>query len=278
MANDEIPEGASYTRRPAVIAEIESALPRPPATWVALANTPESRGGMSSEAMVHLVRRLRHEPDARRVFGQLALALDGRIAKVVQRWARGFDQVTTEEIALDVGRLVLELCIGDGSAQAADFLEASFSVGVKRHTLHAVEKRRRVPKPHAVAAALAKLERGERPVEGDGGPGGDPDPEDDRGDLGGDPRTDTAHDPERTLVAAEASARTPEAIRAALAHVKNPRHREAVVLHHLEGWPITDQDPYTETLCRHFGVSDRQIRTWIATAFAQMRKSLGGAS
>jgi hypothetical protein len=41
---------------------------------------------------------------------------------------------------------------------------------------------------------------------------------------------------------------------------------------------ITDQDPYANSLCHHFGVSDRQIREWIATAFAQMRRAIGETS
>jgi DNA-directed RNA polymerase specialized sigma24 family protein len=122
-----------------------------------------------------------------------------------------------------------------------------------------------------------RLEHGERPAEGDGSADGDVDPEDDRGDVGGDPRADAALDPERALIARQQAVLGPEAIRAALANVRDPRHREAVVLHHLEGWPIVDQDPAIETLCKRFGVGDRQIRTWIATAFAQMRRAIGAA-
>jgi hypothetical protein len=60
-----------------------------------------------------------------------------------------------------------------------------------------------------------------------------------------------------------------------LAAVSDPRHREAVMLHHLHGWPITDKDPETPTLCKHFDMTARQIQNWIRTAFDEMRAAVG---
>src|SRR4030095_4194144 len=48
-----------------------------------------------------------------------------------------------------------------------------------------------------------------------------------------------------------------------LAAVSNPLHREAFVLHCLQGWPLYDADETIPTLSTHFCKSARQIQTWI---------------
>jgi DNA-directed RNA polymerase specialized sigma24 family protein len=230
--------------------EIAQALARDPSKW--------ARGGYESETIVHLVRHLRASKENARVMGDLILVLDRRVTRIVARWARGFDEVTTEEIALEVGRAVIEICLGEGPPRAADFLEASFTTGVKRRTLDAVAKRRHLAKPYEVAAAERRAEKPRRHDQ----------PRDLEGVEG-----QTVADPEEAL---RSGGDPPAAdkIRAGLAAIQDPRHREAVILHHLKGWPITDKDPTVPTLCEHFGVTDRAIRKWIATAFAEMRRAI----
>jgi DNA-directed RNA polymerase specialized sigma24 family protein len=238
-----------YVRRPSVDDEIAHALARDPSTWGA---------GFESETIVHLVRHLHATSASWRVMGDLILILDRRVTRIVARHARGFDEVTTEEIALEVGRAVIELCLGEGPPRAADFLEASFSTAVKRRTLDAVVKRKHLAKPHEVAVAERRARN--------------PRPHDTPRDLEG-MDGQTVADPEEALRSG-GDAPAAEMIRKGLAAIEDPRHREAVILHHLKGWPISVEDPKVATLCTHFGVTDRAIRKWIATAFAEMRRAI----
>jgi DNA-directed RNA polymerase specialized sigma24 family protein len=208
------------------------------------------------------VRHLAPRVDQRVAMGELVLVLDARVCTIARRFARGFDETTSEEIALEVGQAVMELMLGQ-EPERADFLEASFLLAVKGRVIDAADKRRRVAKPHEVAKAEAKRKNPKKYEIVEEAFGID---------------DATAADPQKHLLAAESEAMKPELIRKALDHIKNPKHREAVILHHLQGWPITDQDPEVDSLCHHFGVSDRQIREWIATAFAQMRRAIGETS
>jgi hypothetical protein len=251
-------EGRTLTRRAAVEAEIVAALTQAPKAWAAMAKRAEGPRGMSSEAIVHLVRHLAPRLDQRVAMGELLLVLDTRVCAVTRRFARGFDPTTTEEIALEVGQSVMEIMLGPES-ERSDFLEASFREAVKGRVLNAVEKRRHMAKPHEVAKAGAKRKNPKKYEIVDEAFG-----------------IDDAHatDPQKRFLEAESEA----LVRNAIDRVKNPKHREAVILHHLRGWPITDQDPDAHSLCHHFGVSDRQIREGIATAFAQMRRAIGETS
>ena len=61
----------------------------------------------------------------------------------------------------------------------------------------------------------------------------------------------------------------------AVESVKDRRHVDAVILHYVRGWPITDHDPTKPSLERHFGKSGRQIQNWIKSALATMRVAIG---
>jgi DNA-directed RNA polymerase specialized sigma24 family protein len=244
-----------YARRPEVLDEIRQALARDPSTW--------ARSGFQPETMAHLVRHLRAEKANARVMGDLILAVDRHVTRIVARFARGYDRVTTEEIALEVGRGVMELCLGEGPPNQAEFLEASFLTAVKRRTIDAVNKRNYAAKAYEAAMAVRKVEK--------------PRPHDKPPDLEG-VQGETVADPEEVLLSDADPPPAAEKIRLGLAAIKDPRHREAVILHYLKGWPISDKDPMALTLCSHFDVTDRAIRKWIATAFGEMRRAIGDKS
>jgi hypothetical protein len=65
-------------------------------------------------------------------------------------------------------------------------------------------------------------------------------------------------------------------IEKALRFVTDPKHRDAINLRYLQGWPITSQDPRKSCLTRHFKISARQIQTWIDIALKQMRDGMMG--
>jgi hypothetical protein len=85
---------------------------------------------------------------------------------------------------------------------------------------------------------------------------------------------DAAPGPEQLALLAEAARLQPELIRKAHAAIKDERHREAIILH-FQGWQLESTDPQIITLSTHFGISGRQIQTWLKTAIKEMRTALG---
>jgi DNA-directed RNA polymerase specialized sigma24 family protein len=164
--------------------------------------------------------------------------------------AKGFFRSVRDEITEHVSLKVVELVLEEAPTRKGEFLEVGFRRVVKGLTLNEVEKRRGEPCPHQFSPLADDPENtGDCSAElADRGPG-----------------------PEEVVQTRERC----QLIRAKIGSITDRRHREAVILHHLQGWPITDQDPTTPTLTKHFGVTDRTIRNWMRQALAEIRKALG---
>lgn len=67
----------------------------------------------------------------------------------------------------------------------------------------------------------------------------------------------------------------PEMIQRLLGAITDLRHREAVVLRYLKGWPVTAKQVDAPSLITYFKKKDRTIRNWLATAREQMGTVLG---
>lgn len=239
-------DGDLYTRRPDVEAEIARMIVLDPSRWTAAA--------LRSETIVHLVRRL-WPTEEKTVLGRLLDELAKRTTRIATASARGFSPTITEEIVGVVGLEVIELVLTDKITGQSEFLECSFDLAVQRRAFKQAAKRKRL-----------RLTR-QFPL---------------HASEDGDSVTDGAHSvpddgpsPEDLVAEREFRALAPAQISRALAAISNPDHRVAVVLHHLQGWPITDQDPSRQTVSTHFGVCDRTIRNWMRTAFSEMRNALG---
>jgi hypothetical protein len=135
-------KGKAYTRHVDVEEEIVRLLSEARSTWVA--------NGLKSETIVHLLRRLRAECDLE-TFGKLFEHLDKRIVRIVEDNAKGFDSVTTEEIAIKVGERIIQRILADPPTRSTEFLEIAFRQAVKRVTLNEVESRSNDPKLHQFA-------------------------------------------------------------------------------------------------------------------------------
>ena len=238
--------GDAYTRRPDVEAEIERMLALDPSQWTA--------AGLKSETVAHLIRRL-WPTGEKTVLGRLLDALAKRTTRIATASARGFSPTITEEIVGAVGLEVMELALAEQTSGQSEFLECSFDLAVQRRALKQAAKRKHLRRtrqfPTHVSEDDGAVTDGAQTVADDG-----PSPED--------------------LVAErEFRALAPAQISRALAAVSNPDHRLAVSLHHLQGWPITDQDANRQTVSTYFGVCDRTIRNWMRTAFSEMRNALG---
>ena len=230
--------GKPYVRSDVVSGEIAEALGTDVSTW------PSAK--LRSETLVHLIRVLCGTGGEESQLGPLVQKLGTHIAQIAKDFAKGFDRTTTEEIVVNVGKDVIALVLSESPTRQSEFLEVNFRVAVKRRTLNEVEKRQHYPRKRELVAVEGKA----NPLESvaDDGP-----------------------TPEVSAIQSEAR----DLVKKGLGAVSDPRHREAVMLHHLQGWPITHKDPETPTLCKHFDMTARQIQNWMRTAFAEMRAAVG---
>ena len=246
--------GCPYTRRQDVEEQICRVRDADPATWPALAKAPAgSDNRLKSEVIVHLARILRNRGETA-IAGQLIEQLARRLGKTATASAKGFDQTTTEEIVCQVGERVIELILADIPSRESEFLEIAFALAVKRRTLKVVEKRKNQPQTYHFATSNDA---------GDGSDGTIANPLDGMADSG--------PSPEEISIARE----RPDVLRRCLGAITNPRHREAVVLHFFEDWPIESKDKTKPSLCTHFRISARQINNWLAKAFEEVRAMAG---
>ena len=245
-------DGQLYTRRADVKAIIVDMLARPVQEWPEAASKTGS-DTLPSEALVFLIRRIRH--DEKNVLGALIDVLTQRIVRTARRWSRGFDPVQTEEILVHVEDRIYQRLFAATPSPQTEFLEVAFHEAVKRLTLNVVEKVDK--KPPMVVISERKSEEYDEPAYvidsiPESGPG-----------------------PEEVLLQLADEKKRKFLVSKALASVKDPRHVHAVILRYVHGWPITDMDPTKPSIAKHFGKSEKQIRNWIKGALATMRTAIG---
>jgi hypothetical protein len=246
-------DGTPYLRRHDIEDEIVQALGRPHSEWAAMAETKDDER-LSNEALVFLVRQMRNGD--RDLFGRLVYELTSRTLRIAARYAKGFDRDTTNEILWQVEKEVVDLVLIESASRKSDFLEIAFGMAVERRTINIVDRRNHSPLP-LTASFVDGFEEESEP------------------ERATELVVDERDGPEDVVAQLEDEARRPILIRKAQAAVKDQRHLEAVILHHVRGWPITDKNPTKPTLVRHFKVSERQIRNWIKDALKVMRTTIG---
>lgn len=240
--------GQHYKRRPDVEAQINEMLAREPSTW--------EPNQLKSESLVSLIRWLWLKDDKQNI-GRLIECLGGRIAMIASDFTSGFNQSTADDFGTDVAYDVCKHIFAPTPTRQSEFLEISFRQAVERRAINRRSKlkyRRKHERPEA-AFEPATSDEGEIGIvesHADGAPG-----------------------PEETVIQSQEKKLAPERVRAGLSAITDERHREAVILHYLQGWPITDKDPNIPTLKTHFSMSARQIQNWINTARGEMRAALG---
>lgn len=235
-------DGRRYIRHEDVEDEIRTALAAEPASW--------APGSLKNETLVHLIRSLRWRDEMANILGRLFDQLGRRVVVIVGDYSKGFPKSVREEIHEHVSHEVVKLVLAETPTRKSDFLEVEFKKVVKGLTLNEADKRRRQPRPHQFMPVA-----------------NDPDSLADQGTE----LPDDGPGPEEIAESREVN----DLLRAKIDSIADPRHREAVVLYYLQGWPITDQDPTKPTLCNYFHISERQIRNWIQRALAEMRKAMG---
>ena len=229
-------DGTPYKRRADIEACIAEVLQRPQNEWATIA------GELPDEALVFIIRQA--DKNDSNLIGGLVKDLSRRIVNVGRRWAKGFSLVTTEEILLAVETKVIELVFLERPSRQSEYLEIAFANAVKKRTLSEVIAQRN----QASIMCPPVEERGQQqPIDDGAGP-------------------------LEIILKAENA----KLARRALAAVPDERHRQAVVLRHVRGWPLTCSDPTQPSLERHFGMSGRQIQNWITSALEIMRAEIEG--
>jgi hypothetical protein len=151
---------------------------------------------------------------------------------------------------------ILELILAKVPSRQSEFLEIAFKKAVTGRTINVVA----TFKQEAMSGIIDTLQSSEDNSETE--------------DWAGKFR-DKRPGPEEIVLSLENDALEPELIRTARHAVKDRRHWEAVVLHYVQGWPLTSSDPNKPCLERHFGVSARQIHNWITKALESMCSAIG---
>lgn len=206
---------------------------------------------LCDETLVHLVRRLRAQDNKARLGPILQILMD-RTARIVEHWAQGLSAAQLEGIETVVTVSIVGRLLSPEITRSSEYLEASYSTAVKNLTLKEVDKVRR----------RRDVDRPQPDVFNDDGARLDPVA------MIVDERPDA-------LDALIASREHHPTIRELLRAVTDVRHRRAFILRKLRNWPYQPGIPPKPCLCTTFDKSERQIRSWIATAKDQMRKAYG---
>jgi hypothetical protein len=226
-----------YKRSADVETELRDLLRRSPQERVAVAPK------LKSETLVYLLR-YRHDT-SQAVFGHLYDALTTRTLKVIARFTKGFDKgdSTPDMIAEDVlDQLRNDLFLRDTKRQL--FLECNFFTAIKHRTLTALERYKEKAFVQLSATdGTVKVPTGE--VEND------------------------------DALSKLTQQMTRSALLSALRTIKNPLHREAMILRYVDRWPIFDADPTVATLCTRYKKTARQIQNWLNAAKNQTLAVLG---
>jgi hypothetical protein len=245
--------GKNYERYPDVEAEIQRVLRLPQSDWIS------EMKRLQNETLVFLIRNVdRADED---LLIPLLQDLSRRIVFIVRRWCRMLDKFTMEEIAVRVEIEILELVLAQTPSVQSQFLEMAFAKAVESRTIDAIRKHKTSPFGRRGETEAdsdneddAELEEVDRPLElvEEPGPG-----------------------PREIFLQREDERHQAELIERAYAAVKDPRHLQAAILHHRDGWPIKSKDPGKADLARFFNAPPGTIKHWIERAMAAMREALG---
>lgn len=235
--------GEPYVRHKDVDEEIAACLAREPPDW--------DMDSLQSETIVFLIRNL-WKRQARASAGRLTHELVKRISRIAKDWSRGFDPVSTDEIIQFTGYEIVDLIFATSTTRQSEYLEMVFRDAVQKRTLRVVNRTRTRLKKVRSESQLQKQ------------------PSDERHDGLLAEATGRERRPDEISHDAEELASRPDVIRQSLDAITDQRHREAIVLHYLNGWPIESKDG-SPSLASKFNMSGRQIQNWLDTAKKQMR-------
>jgi hypothetical protein len=243
--------GEPYKRHDAVEDELRSVLPLGPAAWTA------RKRELKCESLVFLHRSIRRQDD--HVAGVLHQEITNRTMQLGSRFIYGIYEEARNFILSEVESELTVLLLAEVPSRQSEYLEIGFGQTIYRHTLNAIERYMSTP--------LAHQDNSKKKYDKE-------DADEIRRAVEQVP--DGSAGPHESLVENQTEQLWAAWVEKALKFVTNQKHREAVILKYLKGWPVTSQDPDKPCLARRFKVSARQIQNWIDIALEQMRNGMIG--
>lgn len=210
---------------------------------------------MPSEAQTYFIRDTAR--NSRTFYDRLFQQLSRRSAHVIHETIRGVDKFDAKDLSTQIESRVMQSIVNPKPSAAADLLEIRFNQAVEAMAIDALRVYSRSPLGALRGRPAPQLDDDgdevARPLEvfltGDGGPG----------DL---------------LLAIRGRSRRHQLLRKACRAVTDRRQLKAAVLRWGHDWPIVSKNRNERSLSSHFGVSEKQIDRWLASAMTAMRAAL----
>jgi hypothetical protein len=210
---------------------------------------------MPSEAQTYFIRNTARK--SRAFYDLLFQQLTRRSAHVIHETIRGVDKFDANDLSIQILSRVMQLIVNPKPSPTADLLEIRFAQAVETIAVDALRVYMRSPLGALRGRPAAQLDdegdEMERPLEAflTGAPG-----------------------PEDLLLVLRGQGRRHELLRKACRAVTDRRYLKAAILRWGYDWPISSKNPNERSLSRHFGVSEKQIDRWLASAMTAMRAAL----
>jgi DNA-directed RNA polymerase specialized sigma24 family protein len=246
--------GVKYRRAPDIEKQIADGIKLAPRELLGRAAVRDKSAAefLKEESIVYFIRSYHLAGDFETVNG-LAHALLTRCAlRITRRFrALGLDQKGAEAAYTDLIGDVIAAVI-DRSSDRGDFFQVRFWRAIRFRLLNVYDKHLRAVERDQTHDSLSSSE-----VEVDS--------EGSEEEVSLEERTSCGED---VAIAVEQRL----AIQEGLSAIRDPRHREAFVLRHLEGWPLEADDPREPCLSRWFGVSVKTVYNWLESAEKDLDK------
>ena len=274
-------DGTPYQRRPAVERELQELEALELAGIVAVARAGEQQGkpAMSSEALVHILRRevrlARCDGPTLGPIDALASILVQRCEKILKRKLWHYDDLAREEIAEEVTKRVVDDIYENGDL--ADYAEINFNHWLSRNRSDACRKHsRKSARVERLGESVEDLSDEEVHIVSENGEA--------------EARSDHAPEALYALNEAREKAKLPPLIESAnlppevlyrIGDMVNkaklpPNVLNAFLAYHYLEMQVESEDPDKHTLVKHFDKSEKTIRLWIKRAekvFAELRET-----
>jgi DNA-directed RNA polymerase specialized sigma24 family protein len=242
--------GIPYTRPPDIDAQLEELLHASADEQLTRANIADKTSSLyvSDECLVYLARQAALANDSE-LYNILACLLLKRVMRGIERKLRILG--VAEDDVNDVHQgVVSEMFISILEGPKGEYYQVRFRSALYRQLVKSYDRyarrRRRAKREQSLDAPVQSVAEAERE------------------------NTETLGEllEGREEVAAAVEQRI--LILEALEAIRDPRHREAFVLHCYSGWPIESIDPGDPSLSQLYNRTPRMVRNWLRTADRQL--------
>ena len=240
--------GDPYRRRPAVEEQLRDVLLGSHSEWMRDAYK------YYPETLVRLILVTR-TADAELCAALLA-ELAGWIVRFARKATREWDPGAAEEIIATVRFQVLRRLLTEDSSRKTEFLEVSFAEAIAGYTAAACKAAIKIADKRGYVFAGAVDDDGdeiERPMEL----------------LPSDYAS-----PEETVIDLRKQEQVQALLDTAAVYLKDPRCLQAVILHVVEGIPVTSNDPQEDTLTGIFDATIGQIQHMLKAGMRALRRAV----